>query len=190
MHTGATIPPNPMEELEKNRKSAEERQLTKKERRKLKKHHEQEERQKEQRKNKMQKFISIAVIILVGGGGLFALGWFLMSQSGLPPTVSQNHSEQSPPSHIVAEPIQDRVQRHMLEHADGGGAPGIIIQYNCDKFACEPDLVEKLTELVNDYPENVYLAPNNYDGKIILTKLGKLEVLENFDEQFIENFIR
>jgi len=189
MHTGATLPPNPMEELEKNKQLAEERQLTKKERKQLKKLRKQGERQSAQRKQTAQKAITIAVFILIGGGALFGLGWFLTSRPSLPPTVMQNHVEQSPPSHIMAEPIPDRIQRHMLEHADGGGRPGIIIQYNCDKFECESDLVQKLTELVEDYPENVYLAPNNYDGKIILTKLGKLEILKEFNEQTIRDFL-
>ena len=77
----------------------------------------------------------------------------------------------------------------ICEHADGSGKPGIIIQYNCQKYTCEPDLIEKLTVLVKEYPDNVYLAPNNYDGKIILTKEGKLEILEQFDEQKMKDFI-
>ena len=179
-----------MEELEKNKQAAEQQQLTKKERRRLEKKREQDVRQKEQRKNATQKFISITAIILIGGGGLFSLGWFLLSRPNLPPTVMQNHVEQSPPSHIVSQPIPDRIQRHMLEHADGGGRPGVIIQYNCEKFECESDLVQKLTELVRNYPTNVYLAPNNYDGKIILTKLGKRKILDELDEQIIRDFIR
>jgi len=189
MHTGATIPPNPMEELEKNKQLAEHQQLTKKERRRLEKERMQDVRKEEQRKKRTQKFMSIGIVILAIGGGIFGLVWFLMSRPLLPPTVMQNHAEQSPPSHIVSQPIPDRIQRHMLEHADGGNKPGVIVQYNCDKFECESDLVQKLTELVEDYPENVYLAPNNYDGKIILTKLGKLEILEEFNEQTIKSFI-
>ena len=190
MHTGAILPPNPMEELEKNKKLAEHQQLTKKERHRLEKQRKREERQKEQRKNPIQKFTSIGMVILAIGGGIFGLVWFLLSRPLLPPTVMQNHVELSPPSHIVSQPIPDRIQRHMLEHADGGGRPGVIIQYNCEKFECESDLVQKLTELVRNYPANVYLAPNNYDGKIILTRLGKREILEEFSEQRIKDFIR
>jgi len=189
MHIGAILPPNPMEELEKNKQVAE-RQLTKKERRHLEKENKREERRREEHKNKTQKLVSIAVVILIGGGGLLGLGWFLLSRPLLPPTVMQNHVEQSPPSHIMTVPIPDRIQRHMLEHADGGGRPGVIIQYNCEKFTCESDLVQKLTELVEDYPEHVYLAPNNYDGKIILTKLGRRKILDELDEQIIRDFIR
>ena len=164
-------------------------QLSKQERRRLKKEREQQERKSEQRKRTMKKAVNVAVIILIVGGGIFALGWFVVSRPSLPPTSQQNHSEQSPPAHIVTQPIPDAIQRHMLEHSDGGGKPGIIIQYNCNDFDCKPDLIQKLTDLTKQYPDNVYLAPNNYDGKIILTKLGKREILDNFDEQAIKNFI-
>lgn len=188
MHTGAIVPPNPMEEMEKNRQVAE-RRLTKKGRRRLEKERKQGMRKTEQRKGTTQKLISIAAIVAIGGGGLFALGWFLLRSPLLPPTVMTNHVEQSPPSHIMTIPIPDKIQRHMLEHADGGGRPGVIIQYNCQKYGCESSLVQKLTELAGDYPDYVYLAPNNYDGKIILTKLGRREILDEFDEQRIIDFI-
>ena len=80
----------------------------------------------------------------------------------------------------------------MLEHADGDGKNGlgVIIQYNCEKYRCEKDLIEKLKTLVKKYPKNVYLTPGNYDGKIILTRLGKREILDKFDEQKITSFIQ
>lgn len=178
-----------MEELEQNKKLAEAAQLTKQERKRLKKQRKREEHQQGRSQEKMKKIITIAVIILVVGGGIFALGWFFSTGASLPPTTMLNHSEQSPPAHIVTVPIADAIQRHMLEHADGGGKPGIIIQYNCEDFACEQDLVNNLTELVKRYPANVYLAPNNYDGKIILTKLGRQQILEEFNQRTIEDFI-
>jgi len=127
----------------------------------------------------------IFVIAVVVGG----IGWFIARIPNLPPTSMENHIESSPPAHIVNQPIPENIQRHMLEHADGGGSPGILIQYNCKDYECAPDLIEKLTALVNEYPENVYLAPNKYDGKIILTKLGKREILETLDEETIRTFI-
>lgn len=137
----------------------------------------------------MKKALNVAVIILIVGGGIFALGWYATTRPNLPPISLEGHIEQSPPAHILDQPISGAIQRHMLEHADGRGAPGIIIQYNCRDFECEPDLVEELKALVKEYPNNVYLAPNNYDGKIILTKLGKRKILENFDEEVIRDFI-
>ncbi|MCH7730878.1 hypothetical protein IID21_05215 [Patescibacteria group bacterium] len=178
-----------MEEVEKNSQQAEQQQLTKQERRQLKRQHKQEEWQKEQGKERIKKIIMIAGIVLVVGGGIFALSLFASRAPNVPPTSQVNHSENSPPTHIMSNPIPEGIQKHMLEHADGVGPPGIIIQYNCDDFECEFDLVERLTQLVQEYPENVYLAPNMYDGKIILTKEGRREILDSFDEQTIRSFI-
>lgn len=159
----------------------------------LKKKQKETARQKEQRKIKLKKtskkigryFLYSAIVIFVISG----FGWFISSQPNLPPITIQGHTEGIPRAYISDTPIPDTVQRHMLEHADGRGRPGIIIQYNCSDFDCEPDLVQKLTNLVRQYPDNVYLAPSNYDGKIILTKLGKREILDGFDEQAIRDFI-
>ena len=159
----------------------------------LKKARRQEEKQKEKSKEKLKEtpkklwkytkrvVITVAIFVLIG--------WLLSLIPNMPPTSAENHSEQSPAAHILTTRIPDPIQRHMLEHADGSGPSGIIIQYNCDDYECEQDLVQKLTTLVEEYPENVYLAPNNYDGKIILTKIGRRTVLDQFDEQTIRDFI-
>lgn len=159
----------------------------------LRKRQKEQARNKEGRKEtlkqapkKIAKYSIYAVIILVVVGGI---GWFISTRPSMPPTIAQGHTENMPDAHITDTPIPDSMQRHMLEHADGKGKPGVIIQYNCKKYSCEPDLIQKLTDLVKQYPENVYLAPNNYDGKIILTKLGKREILDDFDEQTIKKFI-
>lgn len=122
--------------------------------------------------------------------GIVALVWLAASSPRLPPTKMQGHTEELPAGHILKTPMPDVVQRHMLEHADGKGRPGVIIQYNCSKYSCEADLVAKLTDLVKQYPDNVYLAPNDYDAKIVLTKVGKSLVLDAFDEEAIRKFIR
>ena len=178
-----------MKDFETNHKEEEVQQLSRKERKFLKRQQKQEEQQSERRKQKFKKTLNLSLIVLVIGGGIFGLGWFLTTRSSLPPTTLLNHSEAIPPAHILTYPMPEGIQKHMLEHADGRGRPGVIIQYNCDKFECEPGLIEKLTVLVKQYPENVYLAPNNYDGKIILTKLNKREILKNFDEEKIKEFI-
>ena len=189
MHLPAILPPNPLEELEQNKKTAELKQLTKKERRRLKKQRQIEEQKRELRKHKMKKATKIAVITILVGAGIFALVWFLSSIPKLPPTSMEGHVEQSPPSHILNQPMEEVIQKHMLEHADGRGRPGIIIQYNCDQFECEPGLIRDLVDLVKQYPNHVYLAPNSYNGKIILTKLYKKKVLAEFDEEIIRSFI-
>lgn len=129
----------------------------------------------------------LLVVILIGG-----VVWFLKTrptQSKLPPIDIAGHIEQNPPSHISDQEMPEPIQKHMLEHADGKGKPGVIIQYNCEKYNCEKGLIDKLKQLVKKYSENVYLAPGNYDGKIILTKLGKREIFSQFDEEKIEDFI-
>lgn len=131
-------------------------------------------------------FLYGAIGVVVIGG----LGWLIAARPSLPPTTMQGHIEKSPKAHVSDTPISEAIQRHMLEHADGKGKPGIFIQYNCTKYSCEAGLVEKLTALVRQYPDNVYLAPNSYDGKIILTKLDRSQILDGFDEQVIKDFIR
>lgn len=163
--------------------------LTKKERKQMRREERKKEHNKERNKQTTKNITTIAIAVLVVGGVVFALGWFIASRPNLPPTSMQNHIEESPPAHIVTQPIPDKIQRHMFEHADGKGKPGIIIQYNCRDFDCEAGLIQQLTDLVKQYPDNVYLAPNNYDGKIILTKLGRQKILDNFDKQVIEDFI-
>jgi hypothetical protein len=147
------------------------------------------ERTRVERKRKFIRLAKRGATVVVSAG-VIGLGlWYLSTRPNLPPTDMQGHIEESPKAHVVDAPISDAIQRHMLEHADGKGKPGIIIQYNCKKFACDPDLVTKLTDLVKQYPDNVYLAPNDYDGKVILTKMGKLQILNGFDEEAIKKFI-
>lgn len=131
--------------------------------------------------------VLVLVVILIGG-----VVWFLKfkpAQSKLPPIDLVGHIEQSPPSHISDQEMPEVIQKHMLEHADGKGKPGVVIQYNCKKYSCEKDLIGKLKNLVKKYPDSVYLAPGNYDGKIILTKLGEREILAKYDEKKISEFI-
>ena len=167
--------------------------LTPKERYDLEREKKQQEREKGQFKEKVsaapKKIVKYELYTLITVGVIGGIGWSASLVPNLPPTSQQNHSEDSPSAHIVNQPIPDAIQRHMFEHADGSGPPGIIIQYNCNDYVCESDLVQKLTALVEEYPDNVYLAPNNYDSKIILTKLRKREVLDQFDEQAIRDFI-
>ena len=133
--------------------------------------------------------ISVIVVVVILIGGVI---WYLKSKpalSKLPPTDIIGHIEQNPPSHISDQEMPESIQKHMLEHADGKGKPGVIIQYNCKKYNCEKGITDKLKQVVKKYSENVYLAPGNYDGKIILTRLGKREILDSFDEKKINDFI-
>lgn len=105
----------------------------------------------------------------------------------------ENHVEVNPPAHILNEPMPVPIQKHMLEHADGihGGPKGVIIQYNCRKFSCPDDLVEKLTQMAKAYPAFVYLAPNpTMDARIALTREGEILVLDDYDAEKIRRFIK
>ncbi len=182
-----------MSDLEKNEQTAEQ-ELRGKELYEFCKRQKQEKEKKDTRKKKLSETLRrigrylLYVVIAIGIVG--GLRWYITNRPSLPPTTMEGHIESSPENHISTNRIPDNIQRHMFEHADGKGKPGIIIQYNCEKYSCEPDLVQKLTDLVKRYPDNVYLAPNNYDGKIILTKLGKMKILESFDEKTINDFIQ
>ena len=135
------------------------------------------------------KKLLIWVVIL----GLVVWGIYAMFSGGglvLPPTDMQGHVEVSPISHVLKEPMPIAIQKHMLEHADGENSPGIIISYNCEDYSCEVGLIENLEAFSQVYPENVYIAPfKNLGGKIVLTKLGRLEILEEYDENRIHLFI-
>lgn len=164
--------------------------LTKRERRKQRKQRELAERKRQERRKRIKRQILSAGGILIVGGGVWGFIWLSRNIPTFPPTNIEGHIEAVPESHILSEPMPENIQKHMLEHADGSGPPGVIIHYNCVAFACEEDLVEKLKQFVDRYPENVYLAPGpRYDGKIILTKYRNREVLEEFDEERIEAFI-
>lgn len=132
---------------------------------------------------------TISLVIL----GLIIAGvvWSISSTETLPPTDMNGHIESNPPSHILKEPMQLVVQKHMLEHADGqeGGRGGVIINYNCKNYECESGLIEKLEAFALEF-NYVYVAPfKGMDAKITLTKLGKIDILEGYDETRIKNFI-
>lgn len=118
-----------------------------------------------------------------------AAGWYLTTRPKFPPIDVAGHIEENPSSHILDTEMPEPIQKHILEHSDGIGKPGVLIQYNCKKFDCDKNFIGNLKTLVKKYPENVYLSPGNYDGKIILTKLGQRKILSSFDEKTIADFI-
>src|SRR3989338_7113289 len=91
--------------------------------------------------------IALTILFLIG---VFYL--YIKSRPNLPPINISGHIEENPPSHILDNAMPEVIQKHMLEHADGKGEPGIIIQYNCKKpYSCEPELVNRLKQLVEKY---------------------------------------
>ena len=164
--------------------------LSKAERRGIKKEEKRREQQLEKRKNRLKKLLFTSVWILGAVILVFIVGFIVSNQKVLPPTTMAGHIEVSPESHFLTEPMDIRVHKHMLEHADGSGPPGVIINYNCDDFECNDNLLSSLKEIVEQYPQNVYVAP--YPGmsaKLVLTRLGQQEILDDFDEARIKAFI-
>ena len=174
-------------------KSIDDPTLTKAQRKKLKRLASKGEGRKTSAKKAIKKWIGVILIVLVLIVAIGSLIRFTETREVFPPTSSLNHTELVPEKHISDKPFTYNDQVHMLEHADGvdGGPPGVFINYNCNDFECEDDLIDKLTTIAQDYPEFVYLAPyRNMGAKLVLTKEGQQEVFESFDEDKIRSFIR
>ncbi len=109
----------------------------------------------------------------------------------LPPTgFSPAHLESLPLQQINTQPIPRLEQEHVMERAAGHERGSMLVQYNCVKYQCEPNLIEKLTEIVLNFPAYVYLAPYPaMDAKIALAAPGRLLTLEDLDEAKIRKFI-
>src|SRR3989344_67064 len=129
--------------------------------------------------------VLIVAVLLIGG-----IYYWSTNREVLPPTDMAGHIEQNPRSHVMDEPMSLSVQKHMLEHSDGKGQPGVIINYNCDDFECESSLKEKLTEIANKYPEFVYVAPYPaMSKKIAITRMRKIQTFDNLDTNALISFI-
>ncbi len=126
-----------------------------------------------------------AFVIIALAVGVF----FLLNKGVLPPTEVKGHVEMSPMSHVSTTPMGDTVQKHMLEHSDGDGAPGVIINYNCEEYDCPDDLIATLASFADEYT-NVYVAPYpNMAVMIAVTRYGKILTLDAYDGQAITDFI-
>lgn len=128
--------------------------------------------------------LAVGFIILALRAGTGTAGTYY------PPTDIAGHAESVPPTHILSRPMPLSIFKHMLEHADGSGPPGVIISYNCEDYECEPDLVDRLRTIAEDYPTFVYLAPfPGMTTKIAVTRRGDQIILDTFDEERIRAFI-
>jgi hypothetical protein len=102
--------------------------------------------------------------------------------NSVPPTSGPHYTSIAPWG-IHDKPIPNELQVHNLE--DGG----VLVQYGCPQ-GC-PDLVEQLAALVSPFPEGVILAPYpDMEARIALTAWGRIDKLEEFDENRILRFIR
>lgn len=134
-------------------------------------------------------------LAIYGGGALIlaalVLGFvsLLSARKVLPPTTFVGpHVEGWPDQRISTRPIPIGLQKHVIEHVSGG-RPGILLEYNCAEFDCEPDLIDRLEGIARQYSK-VYMAPYpEMDAKIALAAQGALLVLDEFDEKKIVEFI-
>lgn len=169
---------------------AKEASISRRQRQQLKQEAKAAEERRQIWRKRLRRGSRIGLVVVVVAGVLGGLGAWLGTRKVLPPTTMANHAELSPRAHILTEPMRAEIQKHMLEHADGSGPPGVIIQYNCKKFSCPADLVPNLTRIAEAYPKFVYLAPNpTMDAKIALTRLNEILVLEEYDPARIRQFI-
>jgi hypothetical protein len=139
------------------------------------------------RLRKARQRIAWGILLILAISGVFS---WLKNRQVLPPTDIAGHIEKNPPAHILEEPMPLEIQKHMLEHADGDGPPGVVINYNCEDFECEEDLIDNLTQLVKEYPEFVYLAPYpSMTKKITVTRVGKIQSFDSIDRDALRRFI-
>ena len=146
---------------------------------------------KEKKSLPIKKVRNWSFLIIIVGLIIAGIVWGISNIERLPPTDMDGHIESNPISHILKEPMSIVIQKHMLEHADGveKGRGGVIINYNCKDYPCEENLIENLESFASEY-DYVYVAPfKGMDAKIALTKLGNIDILEEYDEIRIKNFI-
>ena len=98
----------------------------------------------------------LAIVVVVVGVVIF----YASTRKEPPPTSAPpGHAETLPRRQINDSPIPKLVQQHVMERNSTHPAGQMLVQYNCEDYQCEPDLVAKLTEIVLSYPSTVYLAP-------------------------------
>ena len=158
----------------------------------------QQTRGRQRRESRLARLRNLRRIILTVAAGLAAVAvvvtgliFYASTQKELPPTgFGPAHSESLPTRQINIVPIPRPIQEHVMERGGGHRDGGMLVEYNCADYQCEPDLVERLTEIVRSYPPQVYLAPYpGMDAKIALAAPGRLLTLDTLDEDRIREFI-
>jgi hypothetical protein len=162
-------------------------ELPKNKRRKLIKKLKRENAYRTTKTKSIIKWLAGVLVLVVLGGATYY--WWTIREV-LPPTDFAGHVEQSPESHILDKPMPIQIQKHMLEHSDGDGPPGVIINYNCEDFNCEENLIENLTQIAQEYPKLVYLAPfSGMSKKIAITRYQQIETFDSLEKDELVNFI-
>ena len=168
-----------------------ERGTGRRERTQRKKGRRRQEARRIQREHLRRDIVIAVLAVLVLGWIIGGLVFLFTTSKNLPPTkLTHPHTESLPPQQINTQPIPRGIQIHVMER-NATHPPGqMLVQYNCQDYKCEPDLIQKLTDLVQGYPPSVYLAPfPAMDAKIALAAPGDLVVLKSFDEEKIHDFI-
>lgn len=98
-----------------------------------------------------------------------------------PPTSGPHYADPAPWG-IHTETVADETAIHNLEHG------GIWVSYNPTKV--DPATITQLKDLVRSYPSKVLLTSRAGDDvAIALASWGRLEKLDAFDVNKIQNFI-
>ncbi len=98
------------------------------------------------------------------------------------PPTSGPHRAESPDWGEYNSEMEEELQVHALEHG------AVLVQYNCPSGCGE--LVNNLSLLVTDYSAKVILAPYaNMDSLIALTAWGKIDLLDEFEDGRIREFV-
>jgi hypothetical protein len=98
------------------------------------------------------------------------------------PPTSGNHWPVTAPWGISAEPVDDELLVHNLEHG------GIVIEYDCPE-GCQ-DVVDQLNALVSPYPVKLVLAPRaNMKHMIAVTAWSRLLTMDELNLDQINAFI-
>ena len=101
--------------------------------------------------------------------------------STTPPTSGSHLAEV--PSWGEQREVSEVRQVHALEHG------GVLVQYNC-LTSCQ-DLVQQLRSITRNYSSKVILAPySSMSSRIALTSWGKIDLLDEFDLERIEEFVK
>ena len=161
----------------------------KRERRKEKKRVKRDARTKSLRVIRLRQ-IGLGLVLVGAIAGLLVF-WVTTSKTLPPTSFGPGHSELLPQAQVNSRPIDPLIQQHVMERNATHPVGQMLIQYNCRDYDCEPGLVRDLEDIVTRFPRTVYLAPfPGMDAKIALAAPGRLEILDDFDEDRIVSFIR
>ena len=164
------------------------------------------ERDLQSERDRRRRRLRLAVYGLAGLAVVAALGfgyWLAFLQprpgEGVPTSGAGDHSGRpangystSPPTsgpHLPQAPpwgeqngLSEPLQVHALEHG------GVLVQYNCPTPCVE--LVRNLASITREYDRAVILAPySSMDARIALTSWGRIDLLDEFDRERIEEFV-